>query len=126
MKCPFCKEEIYGGMTLVRHLVSIHKENNNSANNLVDEIYAMKNPDHSVHINYDRQQPSTYVRLKTNEYGYTATVNEGLPCFGSGKSKEEALAKMIASARKELDLIEAESKIYFEKKAKDKLEREKK
>lgn len=84
----------------------------------------MQNPDHSVHINYDKQQPLTYVRLKTNENGYTATVNDGLPCFGLGNSKEEALAKMIATARKELDLIESEAKKYFEKKAKDKIQNE--
>lgn len=80
----------------------------------------MKNPDHSVHINYDKQQPLTYVRLKTNENGYSASVHEGLPCFGLGTTKEEALAKMIACARQELDLIESEAKKYFDKKARDK------
>lgn len=40
--CPLCKIQLYGGMTLVRHLSDSHGLSTRAANLIVDELYAMK------------------------------------------------------------------------------------
>jgi len=76
----------------------------------------MPKNDHSTHIVYNKSAPLTYVRLKSlssGVYQYSASLTDGLTCFGLGVTKREAVQKMIDAARKELNVIEEAANIYF-------------